>query len=262
MIHAIKRGSLVLGLISQLWTASLVTAQVRPDLVAEKLQRSVEDEIAPAYQDGDSRRTLELLCELTKKLAEDQRQVLDGILASAGMPTTGELMVQSRLTLVRQGQGAGLPKPHLREALLAIPLLRDEARNALDDAKQHAVMQASLPHPGGLDEYERLFWEIHVLENRLRSACDLCDYGAAFVQRGGLRARARQLSDAELDLLDTNFANTAQELRQVCATTHGTQARIACSTTRVRRGRPAHVKPLSGSTASSLCRGLGRRIAG
>ncbi len=145
-----------------------LTAQTPRD----KLLQKVETQVVPAYQLGDTMGALGLLSELTKGLDADGMGQIDGVLRSAGLPAAGELILSARLWMIQQGQTKQLPPATRRETLLMIPVLRDEANSVLHAARSHASMGNPLPCPNELEEFERLFWDIHVLENRLRRARD------------------------------------------------------------------------------------------
>jgi len=197
-----------------LWATGLASGQPNVTPTERRISNTVEEQIVPAYRMGNRLDILHLLSDLTKRLDADELETLDDTLAGAGLPKAGEIMVSARLAMVQQNQTGTLPPAHQKDILLIIPVLRDESRAILKDARSHEVMQDPLPAPRQLEVYERLFWEIHVLDNRLRNAQEICEYGAKMVALGG-KSRTRRLSESQLDLLDTNFATTAKQLGSV-----------------------------------------------
>ena len=185
---------------------------VAAPLSRKALQR-IEFEVIPAWEVGDTPMILQSLSRLTQKMDADQLQALDSELQAQGIPPAADVMTNARLTLIQQGF-MDLPAPHQREILLAIPFLRDSTRDLLAEIRRHAVMADPIDLPKSLAGYERLFWEVHVFENQIRSAIHICEYGGILVRKGGT-SRVDGLTDDEKDLLDTNFSVTSRKLEEM-----------------------------------------------
>ena len=202
--HDIKQ-SLVFCLI----LLPVLAASTSAELSRRALDR-IEFDVIPAYEAGETMWLLKSLSALTVKMDADELELVDSELQAQGLPGAGDLLTNCRMLLVQQGI-TKLPPAHQREILMTIPFLRDSVLNITAEVNRHMVMQDPIELPKSLDGYERAFWEIHVYENQLQNAVHVCEYGAELVHRGG-RTKTRDLSDADRDLLDTNFRTKAETL--------------------------------------------------
>ncbi len=189
--------------------AALLASSAVAELSRKTLDR-IEFDVIPAYELGDTTLLLDSLSTLTFKLDAEELEEVDRELQAQGIPPAADLLTNSRMLLIQQGI-TNLPPAHQREILMAIPFLRDSVENIVAEVNGHLVMQDPVVAPKSLDGFERAFWEIHVFENQLQNAIQVCEYGAQLVHRGG-RTKTKNLSESDKDLLDTNFRTKAQEL--------------------------------------------------
>ena len=237
--------------------------------LSDKTLQRIENEVIPAWEMGDTVKLLHVLSRISQKLDADQLDAFDSELAAQGIPPTVDLLTNSRMAMLQQGI-TDLPPVHQREVLLAIPFLRDAVESTLESVASHSTMQDPITVPKSLDGFERLFWEIHVFENQIQTAFNVCEYGAMLVKHGG-RSRVDRLPESDRDLLDTNFGLRAERLKNIRneLTERKLELRLerldraekvlATSTKFVEQLQAAHVANLDGSLLAEALRGDANR---
>ena len=153
---------------------SLVTAAS----VSPRVVESVKGQVIPAYVDGNPWTVLNILAPLVVKMKEPQIQAVDRLLKKEGLPSVAAMLAESRFAMIQQRHVRDLPKPSQRELLLVIPAVVDEIETTLRELGELKIMQDPLPTPNSLSEYEDVFWNVHVFENRLATAEVLAEHGA------------------------------------------------------------------------------------
>ena len=193
-------------------TAGELQAQNRQLRLEQRIESVVEKELLPAYNLGNRHAVFNILFELNKKLDEDALDRVDGMLASAGLPSVSAILVKYRMDMLRQGLSKKLPRPGWKELAATIPEIEEFVRVIQDRVESHRSMKNPLPEPTGMDDYDRLFWEIHVLENQLETASEYCRYGADLTTRNS-RLLSKRSSPSEIT--DTEFEATYQALKRL-----------------------------------------------
>ena len=185
--------ALLLGL-----AASSPVAATRGELTKRDLKAL--DRAAHAYFSGNTPSVLEGLVKLVARLDDDQFMAAEAILAGRRMPDVKTLLTRARLTAVRYGQPAQLTVAGAREVVLVLPELQRQVDTILDEVLDEPIMQDPLPQPNLLTEFEKLFWDAHVLENRLQSAAATAGYTQQLVNRVP-RRQIEKLSDDQQRIL-------------------------------------------------------------
>ena len=195
----------------------LVALFVFTSLASAKLPNRVRSDVTqqliPAYFRGDTTDSLKLLSALVAKLDQEELAEVDALLEKGGVPAVGSLLLSVRFKAMLEGDH-DMPKPHVREASLALPVLRDRIEGVLSDVEQLPVLEDQIPEYESLDDYEQAFWEIHVAANRLRNAARMAQYGADSVN-AALTLNLKSVSDEQLTAMDIDFETLGDETSQL-----------------------------------------------
>ena len=203
MVHR----SLAIGIALVLAT----TAWGAEPTLTKKQSQALADGVVPAYQQGDALALLKVLSPLAAELSDARLAAADEYLATHQVPPVAQLLGEARLALVIQGAGPQLPAPKPREAALTVLGIKAVLQRTLAEKAKHAALADPLPKPAGLEEYRRLFWSIHVLENQLRTAHDVVRYAALIAKLVPERQRAA-LSEPQRDALATDFSELTSQV--------------------------------------------------
>ena len=179
----------------------------------KKVVDTIRYRVAPAYQQGNPMAVLQTLAPLVARMNDDQLAAVDSLLAEQDAPPVAQLLVESRLTMVRQNLRRDLPKPQMGEILLAIPAIEGQIAEALAARSEHPALRDPLPAPTDFDAYEALFWKVHVLERRLDTAQVLAAYGQQLLGTK-TRVNPRTLTDQQRAILKTDFDDPRRQVAQ------------------------------------------------
>ena len=166
---------LELVLVAVFTAVNVSLAAVATELTSK--QQATVDQLISFHSRGNSVALLKSAATLTQRAKPEQLDAIDEYLHEQDIPPISELMADTRLKLVLQGQTKHLPKPTQQETLLTIPRINDIVSEAVDAVDDQAILQDPLPTYDSLDEYEKLLWDVHVLENNLRNALNIATYG-------------------------------------------------------------------------------------
>ena len=165
--------------------------------LSKRTIKLVKNVVVPAQHRGDLFKVVGTLSRLVGRLNDEQLRELDNILQSNGAPGAGELLAKSRLQLVLRNLQNRLPRPNLRELQVTLKAAKKLIDEDLEFARKQAVSKKNYGSKvRRLSEFERIFWSIHVLKNRIRNSRRFVKYGLGLIRQVKGTAR-RQLSDAE-----------------------------------------------------------------
>lgn len=128
----------------------------------------LQEELLPAHSSGDMTGVIKAANSLSAKLDPAHRVAADKALADEGLAPLSDLITDTRLRLVEQGRSKAVPQVQPREALLLLTTLKERIDKLLADGNAHPCFAKK--EPVTLDEYEQLFWKMHVFSNQFTSA--------------------------------------------------------------------------------------------
>ena len=178
-----------------------------------RLRQQFDREILPAAYRGDSLEVLKSLAAVVSRADDAQIPALDALLAEQKLPPTGNYLAELRLRLTMQGLGSALPRPQPRELVYVIPATRGEIERILDRRQDQIIGKGKLPDPASIQEYDEIFWKIHVYTNELVAAARLAEYGQALLDTARNQV-LRKLTAEEKSAIDVDFAALAYEGQQ------------------------------------------------
>ena len=197
-------------LFALLLQCSVVVAATKP-VLNRSIATAVQEEVVPAYRQGNPYEVLRALSPLAARLNDEQIAAVDSLLASLEVPPVGQLLVESRLTMLDQNLAGRMPKAHPREILLALHAIGEKVDQVIGEKDNHPAMVDPLPSPKDLDEYEDLFWKIHVFDNRLQTATNLANYAGKLV-RAARKTNRKSLDDEQRALLSTDYSKLTDRI--------------------------------------------------
>lgn len=182
--------------------------------LTKKQQAELRESIVPAYRLGNPALILERASGFVGKLDEDRLAAANRVLAENGLPSIDEMLADSRLTMVHQNRVSDMPPPTPRELLVTLRELNGRIEDTLAAQDKHPVMAESLPQLETLDEYQDLFWELHVLDNRLANAARIAQYAGQLVETGSKRLNPKSIDEAGKKLMATDFQATRRDIER------------------------------------------------
>lgn len=179
----------------------------------KRQQQALLDQVIPAYQRGDTMEVLARLSPMVGRLDDERLKLVDELLRSHQAPVSAKLLAESRRTLVEQGLGGTLPRPKFRELAVAAPHLAGEIKTVLDDVAAHPLLAHELPRRQSLEEYQQLFWQVHVMDNRLINVRRLAEYTGQLVRQvGNVRQHVAKLEPHQREAILADYGALAAHI--------------------------------------------------
>lgn len=177
--------------------------------ISAQQMRLINQELVPAYIDGDLLTTANLATQLISSTQAKDRKRIDAELQRNGALTLAELSVTSRMELIRTGYVGRIAHPTEEEIGLLLQAVSDEI------AKQLGKMKALVDSEGGtnLEELEDHLWRIHVSKNQIASVLRLCERGVQMAHFN--RSNLGDKEGAERDAARQTFQNQAGQATEV-----------------------------------------------
>ncbi len=169
------------------------------------VERQAVDAAARAYTQGSPLGVVQALSPVAVKFEGQRMAVLDRELADRGLPATGVLLAESRMTLAVQAGVQAAPRPSARESLVVLHALTSQYDAILAEINNDPIMAEPLVAPSKLEAYEDLLWGGHVLTNRLLAARRVAQYAASLIAPFPRKAVA-ELPEADRALLKADYA--------------------------------------------------------
>lgn len=138
-----------------------------PAALTKNQTATLENEVSLAYRLGNSAGMLEALAPLVAKLPEGQIAAVNEKLTELRLPSFGDLLADARLATYRAKNASSIPKPTAQEGALVVAALAARIDRVLEERRGQAAFQDPLPAPRTFEAYEQIFWNVHVLANRL-----------------------------------------------------------------------------------------------
>lgn len=196
-------------------TITLVHGQAPDGQPAVRLNKRTESllqqKILPGYRLSNRLQLLEGLSSATARLKPDQLQAFEERLRMLGLPNSAKLMVDAYMSLLTQGRNDDLPKPKTPEIVVMVPELENSIKEVLVAVNDSVTTIDPLPNLDRMEDYEGLFWEIHVLENKIVNAANFARYGAYLIEQAD-KQKSRGFED-QLKQLSTNFEEHVEDLK-------------------------------------------------
>ncbi|MCA9215815.1 MAG: hypothetical protein KDB27_22270, partial [Planctomycetales bacterium] len=135
--------------------------------------RMINQELAPAFIDGDLLSTANLATQLAKNTAPQDRKQVDTLLQQNGVVSLDELTVSSRMELMRFGYAGPLAEPTESEIVLLLDAIAKEIDLEIAAVKKLVTAKSS----DDLEAIESQLWHLHVAKNRLFLARQMSERG-------------------------------------------------------------------------------------
>jgi len=181
--------------------------------LSSRLEKVVNQQIVPAYQNDRIQVSVKILENLLAKLDTEDLSEINTILKEQGVPEIGEMMLEARIRQV-VAQRMKPEKISPREAAMAMPVLQARIEKLLVEVEKSGFLESELPDYATIKDYEDAFWEIHVATNKLQNAATMTKYGQSIIE-AALEKKLKDLSDDEIANLEIDFASLRNQLHEV-----------------------------------------------
>lgn len=172
----------------------------------------LQEELLPAHQSGDMAGVIRAANGLAAKLDPAHRIAADKALADQGLPPLSDLIIDTRVRLVEQGLGKSAPPVQPREALQLLTTLKARIDKLLADGNTHPCFKDK--QPATLDEYEQLFWKMHVFSNQFTSA-EKCYLLALEIKPLAEKYKPKDKSDPALAVQKTDWDQVRADMAKL-----------------------------------------------
>jgi hypothetical protein len=193
--------------------AETAKPKLDPNAVLSPKQRRQAGLVARAYAQGNSMAVLDLLSPLVAQLDPDHVAALDQLLADGQAPPAAEIIADAHLGMVYQGFANKLHRAKEHETLLLLPELHRRLIAILQEHDGHTIKDEPLPAPPTIEDYETLFWSVHVLKNRLLNAERMCQYGVDLT-KSFPRAHLAKLKGDAKTAVETDYGKLLADVRR------------------------------------------------
>jgi hypothetical protein len=195
-------------------TASQVSDSKGKSKLPSQVQQLLKGQIIPAVESGRSDLVYQLLAPVIFKFSAEQFEELENFGKENELPSIRETFVEAHISAIEQGLATVQKLP------LPITLyISGEVNRRLDqellEMHRHAVFDSEPKLPKTWSERELLFWEIHVLRNRLLNLGKIAQY-VSVIQQPHLKIALKK-PDANSALIESlNQFNEAPEQVKRC----------------------------------------------
>jgi hypothetical protein len=180
MRHIIFVALTVLGCSAALMAAEPTVG----DELTKADRKAITEELVPAVRLGDLAAVTRSGTVLSGRLKPAQRAEVDRMLAENGLPPLADLVTDARFQLIELGLVKSASAVPPQEALILLATLKARTEKLLAKGNEHPAFEKTAPTT--LDDFEKLFWSMHVFANQMESAARFCDFAQ------GLKATAEK----------------------------------------------------------------------
>lgn len=125
--------------------------------LSSRLEKVVNQQIVPAYQNDRIQVSVKILENLLAKLDTEDLSEINTILKEQGVPEIGEMMLEARIRQV-VAQRMKPEKISPREAAMAMPVLQARIEKLLVEVEKSGFLESELPDYATIRDYEDAFW--------------------------------------------------------------------------------------------------------
>jgi hypothetical protein len=171
-----NRRAKILTFVLLFWASNRVALSAKV-AIPKRAKNLISERLLPAYRIGSPLLLAGSIHDLLPELTDDQVKAINAHLDEQDFPPLEDMFAESLLGMANQGNTSAFAELKSRELAIVIPRIRAMIAATLESAKTHPVFKTPLASPDNLPEFERLFWEVHVFEQRLQSAVKLQQLG-------------------------------------------------------------------------------------
>ena len=166
------------------------------------------------YESGNSIGVIADGGKLIQQLKELELQKVNEFLKGKNRQPLQVMLFESRLDLDRPNVNAKIPAPTHKEVLYLAHGIKDRVREIEDNYRQHPVGKGEVSAPEKYDDYEKLFWDLHVHRNRLSNAIRWLQQIDALIQAREKRLVSIDASDETLGITKYDFQKRIADFRE------------------------------------------------
>lgn len=202
---------------------SISDRPAQPVRVPRNVTRQLVDIIVPAMQAGDDVAFLNAAMPLISKIKPQVLGALDDLSIEHGVQPIQSRFVDLVLQRAEQGDAPTRVVSDLQTSRIVFDGLVSKLNKFAESFLSHDVMSDPLEVPSGFQESERLFWDLHVLDNEFQNVIRSISLGQTILSRhentlkraGEWQQLATDLTEANIDLMVnySRFKERAAALR-------------------------------------------------
>lgn len=125
-------------------------------------------------------------------------------------PTQADLLTDARLKLIEQGLAKSAPVVQPPEAVILLTTLKSRIDKTLAAGNDHAAFAKN--EPNTLDDFDKLFWSMHVFSNQFGSAIRFYDYTQELLPLAR-KFKPKASDKIDLSALQTDWARLKSEMK-------------------------------------------------
>lgn len=123
-----------------------------------------------------------------------------------------DMVLDTRLKLIEQGLAKAAPPVQPQEALILLATLKTRIEATLANGAAHPAFKKN--EPASLDEFEKLFWSMHVLSNQMTTAGRYFDY-AQELKAIAKKYKPKKNDTTDLSILQADWSKLKTELAEL-----------------------------------------------
>lgn len=183
----------------------------KEQLAADQLER-IRTQIVPAYRAGRSDLAYESLRGLLPRLNEERVKLVDHELISNDLPTVEQLLAESWMDHILDSAEDPVYIRLPLELSLTLNGLNRHVARTLNQVSRHKVNQDPLGPPEEFEKYERLFWDVHVMNNLLNNAEQIATYAGELAELTKKRAAEDRFQGEARQALDRDYKELTSQV--------------------------------------------------
>lgn len=178
---AAKAVVLCVAFCAEVATSSLALAQ--EGKLSPRTKQLLEASLMPAYARGDSLGVLRAVSPMISRMDEQGFASINEYLEAEGVPALDQLLLDSRIGLISQNLFSELPAPAAQEAVLLVPAIKKRIESVKSAYEENPVVAGTVgDRIEDLDDYEDVFWDLHVLKNQIQNSKYLAAYADSLLE--------------------------------------------------------------------------------
>lgn len=182
-----------------------------PELSRDQIQK-IDEIIVPNYQRGNVDGAFESIRAMLPRLSREQIELIDHRLITHDLPVVEQIVAEYWMDRIL---GGGHEPAYIRlpiEQWLTLNALTSNVERTLSQIAAHAVNQDPLNPPEDMAQYERLFWDAHVMNNLLSNAEQVVDYTQRLAEICSKRVQEDRIDDATKETLERDYDELASKV--------------------------------------------------
>lgn len=127
-------------------------------------------------------------------------------------PTPADLITDARLRLIEQGLAGAAPRIQPPEAIILLTTLKSRIEKTLADGNNHTALSSK--EPVTLEDFDKVFWSMHVYSNQISGASRLFGYTQQLLNIAR-KYKPKPNNKIDLSVLQTDWSILKASIQEV-----------------------------------------------